>query len=143
MSQSTTGVQTTTAIDQQVNVDTDSGRVMVVFSFHNRSSGTVYVPRWLARAQRLGNEEFEVTRDGGRVPYIGTLIKRAVPTEKDFVALAPGESLTNQIDITDDYAFPAGKHLYRLKLYGNYVDPRTRRRVTANTAEASFLFEAK
>lgn len=143
MSQGTTEVLAQTAIDQEVAVDTGSGRVVVALSFHNRSNRAVYLPRRLTHATRLGNEEFEITLDGARVPYVGELIKRAAPTEKDFVAVGPDESLSNRIDITDDYAFAPGAHQYRIRLYGNYIDPKTKKRVTANTAESEFPFETK
>ena len=46
---------------------------------------------------------FAITRDGVRLPYLGAHYKRPAPTGKDYLKLAPGETLTRSVELSALY----------------------------------------
>ncbi len=82
--------------------------VVASVTLENRSSRTVLVPRWLVPGARLDGRLFAVTRDGQPVSYLGRLVKRAAPTAADFIALAPGATLSGVSELTKHYDMSAG-----------------------------------
>ena len=48
--------------------------------------------------------------NGMRLGYQGLVVKRAVPTEADYVSLKPGESISGSVDISSSYRFCADIH---------------------------------
>ena len=55
-----------------------------------------------------------MARDGVPVTFRGRLVKRAAPTEADFVTLAPGTTVSGVIELTKHYDMADG---------GEYVPP--------------------
>jgi len=82
--------------------------VVATVTIENRSPRTVLLPRWLVPGPRLDASLFAVTRDGQPVTYLGRLVKRAAPGPADFVALAPGESLSAVTELTRHYDMSGG-----------------------------------
>ncbi len=54
---------------------------------------------------RLTQSLFEVKRDGELLPYRGRVVRRAAPTEADYLTLTQGQSVTKTIDLTQSYDF--------------------------------------
>jgi peptidyl-Lys metalloendopeptidase len=77
--------------------------VAVTVTLTNVSSRTVKLLKWHTPANGVEESLFEVTRNGQAVPYIGRHYKRAAPTAEDFIALAPGESLTRTVSLAGVY----------------------------------------
>ena len=85
----------------------------------NRSTQTVFVPRWLVPGARLEANLFAVMRDGEPVAYRGRLVKRAAPSGADFVSLAPGATLRGETELTKHYDLRDGGEyvvVYRVDL---------------------------
>lgn len=55
---------------------------------------------------------FTIVRDGEPVTYLGIMVKRAAPTEQDYITLAAGESLKCDVNLSD---------YYDLSLSGDYT----------------------
>jgi peptidyl-Lys metalloendopeptidase len=68
--------------------------------------------KWLTPVDGVEGPLLTVTRDGEPVAYIGKLVKRAAPTEQDYILLAAGESLTWDVNLST---------YYDLSTSGNYV----------------------
>ena len=78
----------------------------------NLDEPSIRVLRWLIPAEGLTEPLFTVTRDGEPVAYLGMLVKRAAPTEQDYITLAAGESLSRAVNLSD---------YYDLSVSGNYA----------------------
>jgi peptidyl-Lys metalloendopeptidase len=95
--------------------------VLASVTITNESARTMLVPRWLIPGGRLEADLFQVTRDGQPVEYLGILVKRPAPAPADFVAIAPGESLTGRTELTRYYDMNSGGEYlvsYRSELSG-------------------------
>jgi hypothetical protein len=65
-----------------------------------------------------------VVRDssnGDPINYIGPTVKHAPLGKDDYLPVKPHSRHHNTIDITQAYAFMAGRHTYQLNFAGNYV----------------------
>ncbi|OQS41555.1 M35 family metallo-endopeptidase [Chromobacterium haemolyticum] len=87
---------------QQASVAADQD-VEVVLNYRNTGKETLRIYKWYVPGQELQEQIFEVSRDGKPVSYLGPRYKRAVPTIKDTVALAPGASLSVKVKVSDYY----------------------------------------
>lgn len=65
----------------------------------------VHVLRWQLPSDTMSGALFRVTRDDQPVRYTGPVIKRAAPSAKDYVVIAPGASLNYQVELTGHYDF--------------------------------------
>lgn len=110
-------------VSEQVQVDAGGGKVVVRLKADNRGAHTVYVPKELFEAGELIRPVFDIrdTATGAEVEYIGRKVKRGPITKDDYVALKPGASKTNSIDITRSYGFQPGQHTYQLSYAGSYL----------------------
>lgn len=64
----------------------------------------------VAAKGNVANNLFRVSVDGKDVKYQGDLMSRAKPDEKDFIRLAPGTAYSVDVDLTEHYPVPAGRH---------------------------------
>jgi peptidyl-Lys metalloendopeptidase len=78
-------------------------RVIVKVTLTNESDHAVRLLSWYAPATELEENLFAVTRAGQEVEFIGPHYKRAAPVSDDFVSLAPGKSVTREVDLTNFY----------------------------------------
>jgi peptidyl-Lys metalloendopeptidase len=69
----------------------------------NTSKRIVRVPSWQLPDGFLQAKLFEVTRGGQPVAYEGPMIKRGLPSARDFVMLQPGETLRSTVDLSAFY----------------------------------------
>lgn len=69
----------------------------------NTSNKTARVPKWQLPAASSQSELFQITRDGQQVQYIGKMVKRGVPTAKDFAIVRPGQTIRTVVDLSADY----------------------------------------
>ncbi|MFN7961734.1 MAG: M35 family metallo-endopeptidase [Thermoanaerobaculia bacterium] len=93
--------------------------ILVRWSLTNNGSSTAYVLRYQTPLFGVESNLFVVALDGERVPYNGKLVKRAAPTAKDFLAVAPGETLSKVVELSSIYDFArAGEYSvqYRINL---------------------------
>ncbi|MDB5935087.1 MAG: hypothetical protein JWQ01_2431 [Massilia sp.] len=108
---------------EMVKVESRDGKVLVRLTIDNQGDSTIYVPRSVASEQELFGNWFEVrdSSNGDPLAYIGPVVKRAPLGKGDFVAVKPHSRHRNTIDITNAYAFVAGRHAYQLNYAGTYV----------------------
>jgi peptidyl-Lys metalloendopeptidase len=79
----------------------DSVAVEVTISNPNR--GAIRILRWFTPVDDVEEPLFNVMRDEAKVEYIGAHYKRSEPTDKDFIILKGGESITRTIDLAEYY----------------------------------------
>ena len=106
--------------EQQVQVNlvvqVQGRSVTATLTFRNASGQDAFIERVNAcDGGRIRNDLFEITKDDQRVPYIGRLAKRAAPGPEDFIKLAPGQSLSNTVQLESVYAFPPGAGTYKIR----------------------------
>jgi len=78
-------------------------RVVVKVTLTNESEYPIRLLSWYAPADGLEENLFEVTRAGQEVEFVGPHYKRPAPVSDDFVSLAPGKSVTREVDLTSFY----------------------------------------
>ena len=79
--------------------------VMARLEFENRASSPVALLSWLTfPTDEIDGNYFEVSVNGVKARYTGMLIKRAPPTESDYLRLAPGEKLSRTVNLSSGYA---------------------------------------
>ena len=108
---------------EQVRVDTAGGKVIVRLAAANHGRQPVYVPKALYEDDELIAPIFDIREagTGKQIEYIGRKVKRGPITRDDYVAVKPGTTRTNSIDITPSYDFLPGEHTYTLAFPGSLV----------------------
>ncbi|SEL50197.1 extracellular peptidase. Metallo peptidase. MEROPS family M35 [Stigmatella aurantiaca] len=77
--------------------------VSVTITLTNVSRRAVSLLSWHTPVDGLKDDLLEVTLNGAPVEYTGRHYKRAAPRAEDFLTLAPGESLTRTVGLSDAY----------------------------------------
>jgi heat shock protein HslJ len=77
--------------------------VRLRFALHNRTDGPLYVLAWYTPLEGMAGEMLQVTRDGEKLPYQGMLAKREDPAREAYVAIAPGEGTSAEVDLRMGY----------------------------------------
>ncbi|MES2016832.1 MAG: hypothetical protein V4484_10065 [Pseudomonadota bacterium] len=110
-------------VRQTVKVDARGGKVVLEVSVENDSGKLIYVPKAAFQDKELFGRTFDMTLqpDGTEVDYVGPMVKRGPFTKADFVAVKPGATRSNKIDITRSFAFAPGTHSYRLAYTGTVL----------------------
>ncbi|MEK8031956.1 hypothetical protein AACH06_14100 [Ideonella sp. DXS29W] len=100
--------------------------VMLRFSFSNEGAAALRVLRWNTPLEGAWFAPFvEVRRDGRKLPFQGPMIKRAEPRAEDYVAFAPGQTITAEVDLALPFDLSAPGHYRiepRLRLFDVRVD---------------------
>lgn len=110
------------AVRNSIDVDSVDGRALVRLSTSNYGKQTIWIPREMAEGKELTGRRFDVRAfDGRPLDYTGKMVKRAALTADDYVAVAPGKTVTSTIDITPSYAFLKGRHSYQMGYAGPYL----------------------
>jgi peptidyl-Lys metalloendopeptidase len=123
--QDTQKVKLKTAISTISSTFSEADPVTITFSIANVGGIQVKILKWFIPpssidADVLKGNFFSVkyaiqsgsqTSENGRVAsgtYIGALVKRATPTDEDFLVLKPGQRYTATFDLANYYAFSNG-----------------------------------
>ena len=77
--------------------------VVVHVSIMNPTGSSIKMFKWLTPIVGVDQPLFTVARDGKTVSYLGKFVKRAVPTENDYITILPGESLISDVNLSDYY----------------------------------------
>ncbi|MBK7319957.1 M35 family metallo-endopeptidase [Candidatus Villigracilis affinis] len=90
-----------------ISVDNSSFRsgddVVVHVNIKNPTDSQARILKWLTPTAGVEQSLFKVSLDGKDVAYLGKLVKRAAPTESDYITLQPGESLSGDVNLSDYY----------------------------------------
>jgi len=75
----------------------------VEFELTNRGNQDVHVLTWYTPLEGLWSDCLAVMRDGQRVPYDGPLAKRGEPTDRDYVLVPAGQTVSNRVALQRAY----------------------------------------
>jgi peptidyl-Lys metalloendopeptidase len=86
-------------------------RQMLRFTLTNKSKKALNVLKWHTPFDGVKSNMFQVEAPGQRALYLGRVIKRGIPTPKDYITLEPNESATSELDLAEAYDISsAGKY---------------------------------
>ncbi|HBZ07010.1 MULTISPECIES: M35 family metallo-endopeptidase [Massilia] len=85
--------------------------VNVTVTLTNTGSTPQRLLKWRTPFVPAEHALFQITRDGLPVRYLGRHVKRAAPTEADYIVLAPGESRSARVELSK---------LYEMQVTGAY-----------------------
>jgi peptidyl-Lys metalloendopeptidase len=116
----------------------------VEFKVTNSSNQTMKIPSWqLPSTGTLDTNLFQVTRNGKAVAYTGPMIKRAAPTEADYIVLRPGESRVVSVDLSRAYDLSAsGQYTVQFRTYLQGAHSTSGKRVAAGNGGLARLESA-
>ena len=80
-----------------------SDDVLVRVTITNPNNYPIRILKWFTPLYGIERSLFTVTRNGESVPYIGRMIKRAEPTEADYITLEAGGSVTADVNLSEYY----------------------------------------
>lgn len=83
------------------------GAVVLDCTARNESSRTLRLLPWNTPLEpQLRGRFLKVTNaDGEQLNYRGMMVKRAAPTDDDYLILDPGQTVENSLDLTISYSF--------------------------------------
>ena len=81
--------------------------VILHVTISNPNDRSIRILKWLTPLDGLESPLFLITRNGQPVTYTGKLVKRAASTEKDYITLAPRESITRDVNLSSYYDLSA------------------------------------
>ena len=79
--------------------------VSVTLTITNSGRGTLRMLRWQGPSAQLEEPLFAVSREGKAVQYLGAHYKRPPATEEDLLSIAPGQSASQEISLSNFYDF--------------------------------------
>ncbi|MBK9603258.1 MAG: hypothetical protein IPO36_15685 [Anaerolineales bacterium] len=80
-----------------------SDDVLVHVTITNPNNYPIRILKWFTPLNGIERSLFTVTRNGESVRYIGRQIKRAEPTEADYITLEAGGSVTADVNLSEHY----------------------------------------
>ena len=86
-------LQVDVVFKQEVHNGADD--VLVDVTITNTGKGAARILRWFTAKNGVEEALFEVKVDGREVEYIGRHYKRPEPTDKDYIVIQPGRSVTS------------------------------------------------
>lgn len=78
----------------------------IIFEITNTSSRPVHVLEWYTPLEGLRSPCLAVTVEKKAVAYDGIKVKRGTPTAENFIVIAPGESVSNKVNLDESYNLP-------------------------------------
>ncbi len=126
------------SVDKESFAESDD--VIVHVAITNPNDFPIRILKWFTPLNGVERSLFTVTRNGEPVPYIGKMVKRAAPTEADYITLEPGASVTSDVNLAEVYALSVSDHyqvaydVTSLQLYVEYeIVQLNNGRLTSNT----------
>lgn len=77
--------------------------ILVTFTINNTSNESYQVLTWGTPLEDEVTDFLTVERDGETLEYDGRMVKRGDPADEEYVMLGPGQSLSEQVDISRSY----------------------------------------
>lgn len=128
-------------VQQQVQVASRDGKVIVTVSVANGTARPIFVPKAVFADKELFGRVFDLRDGSGKeVDYIGPMVKRGPYTKADYLAVKPGAKRSNSIDITQSYDFKPGPNSYTLSYSGTYLGDLAKLDVATEVASAPASF---
>jgi hypothetical protein len=113
--ESAAGLQTgLRSVAEVINAD-ESARVL--FYIENNSADSIKILPWQTPLEgELTADIFDITLNGDTLQYQGIMIKRAAPTDADYLTLSAGERREIVTSLSDSYDMSAtGEYLVKLR----------------------------
>ena len=79
--------------------------ILLTFKITNTSKDSYQLLTWQTPLEREVFNFFTVERDGEIIEYDGRLVKRGDPPIEAYVRIGPGETLSEEVDLSASYAF--------------------------------------
>ena len=140
------GNQGEQGVHQQLQVNATGGKVIVTLTLENGGAVAVFAPKAVYVDDEIFRREFQITNKatGAEVDYIGPMVKRAPYTKDDYLAVQPGKTRSNSIDITRSFDFKPGRS-YKVAYSGAYLHDLAKldAGTTSSSAAPKFTFTAK
>lgn len=83
----------------------------LIFEVVNPTDKPIRILKWNTPLEGLRSDCLDVKRNGKPVPYVGIMVKRAAPTEDDFLTILPRKSVTNKVDLGVAYDMSSPGHV--------------------------------
>jgi len=93
------------AFQQEIHNSGDA--VLVDVSITNTGKGAARILRWFTALNGVEESLFDVRVDAREVEYVSRHYKRPEPTDKDYVVIQPGRTVTATVDLADYYDMSA------------------------------------
>jgi hypothetical protein len=100
-------------------------RLIVTLRAENHTAADILVEPYFFKSELKSENIIAADKRGEKVEYIGKLAKRLKPALEDYVRIKPGESRSQDIDISDAYDFKSAKSTYTLTYKSVDADPLT------------------
>jgi peptidyl-Lys metalloendopeptidase len=110
LSSHTQGVSAKAPMSAVVSLSTDkvsfdeTEDVILHVTITNPNSYPIRILKWFTPLDGIERSLFTVLRNGELIRYKGRMIKRAAPTDKDYITLKEGESVTSDVNLSQYYA---------------------------------------
>ena len=100
--------------------------VHAVLTFANVSGHPVFLDKISACASgKIGDDVFQIRADGQLLPFTGHRSQRpADPGPRQFITLAPGTTVSEEVILNHSYRFPSGTHDYTVTYGAQHAYPR-------------------
>jgi len=85
--------------------------IILHLNITNPTSHSIRLLKWFTPLEGVEGPLFTVLRNGEPATYLGMMVKRAAPTDRDYMSLTAGEGLTCEVNLSD---------YYDLSVSGNY-----------------------
>jgi hypothetical protein len=79
--------------------------VTLAFTLINHAHYPLYVLKWYTPLEGVAGKIFRITLNGQALPYQGILAMRGDPGPENYVLLAPGDSVTTTVNLSEAYDF--------------------------------------
>jgi peptidyl-Lys metalloendopeptidase len=112
--------------------------VVVTITLTNHADTTQYLLAWQTPLLGVQGPLFDVLRDGQPVPYLGIQVKRSAPGPGDYIALAPGASRAERVELSALYDMRV-TGAYSVRYRADALQVFTSPGVMQSTAEAPGL----
>lgn len=121
MSQKVIEPELQTGLRSVAGVVSADERAEVLFFLENTGAQPIRILPWNTPLEgELTADIFDITIDGESLLYQGIMVKRAAPTDDDYMTLDPGERREVVIDLAESYPMAAqGSYRVRLRTFGD------------------------
>ena len=122
-----------------LSVSAQGKDVHAVLTFANVSSQPVYLDKISACASgKIGDDVFQIRADGQMLPFTGRKSQRpADPGPRQFITLAPGKTVSEEVTLNHSYHLPSGTHDYTVTYSAQHAYPRVLQSLSLTSNEAS------